>query len=56
MGTSLLPHFFNPVHPNISIGILQTVLYTFIQVLTRKICTTAPLAADHFLYSPDFTA
>ena len=28
----------NPLHPNISIHILHTVLYTFPKVLTRRIC------------------
>ena len=31
---------FNPLHPNISIHILHTVLYTFNKVLTRRICLT----------------
>ena len=30
----------NPVHPNISIYILHTVLYTFPKVLTKRICLT----------------
>ena len=29
---------FNPLHPKISIHILHTVLYTFLKVLTRRIC------------------
>ena len=29
----------NPLHTNISIHILQTVLYTFLKVLTRRICS-----------------
>ena len=28
----------NPLHPNISLHILYTVLYTFPKVLTRRIC------------------
>ena len=28
----------NPLHTNISMHILQTVLYTFLKVLTRRIC------------------
>ena len=28
----------NPLHPNISMHILHTVLYTFPKVLTRRIC------------------
>ena len=30
----------NPLHPNISMHILHTVLYTFPKVLTRRICLT----------------
>ena len=30
----------NPLHPNISIHILYTLLYTFLLVLTRRICLT----------------
>ena len=30
----------NPLHPNISIHILYTLLYTFPLVLTRRICLT----------------
>ena len=30
----------NPLHPNISMYILHTVLYTFPKVLTRRICLT----------------
>ena len=29
---------FNPLHPNISIHILQTGLYTLSKALTRRIC------------------
>ena len=29
---------FNPLHPNISMHILHTVLYTFPKVLTGRIC------------------
>ena len=31
-------HFFNPLHPIISMHILHTVLCTFPKVLTRRIC------------------
>ena len=31
---------FSPLHPNISLHILHTVLYTFPKVLTRRICLT----------------
>ena len=43
----------NPLHPNISIHILHSLLYTFTIVLTRRICLTikASLSGDHFLYS-----
>ena len=30
--------FFNPLHPRFSIHILHTALYTFPNVLTRRIC------------------
>ena len=50
--------FFNPSHPNLSMHILYTVLYSFPQALTRRICLTinkASLVGDHFLYSRDVT-
>ena len=31
---------FNPLYPNISMHILHTVLYTFPNVLVRRICIT----------------
>ena len=31
-------HFPNPLHPNISMHILHTILYTCPKVLTRRIC------------------
>ena len=31
---------FNPLHPNISMHILRTVLYTFPKMLIRRICIT----------------
>ena len=31
---------FNPFHPDISVHILHTALYTFYKVLTRRICLT----------------
>ena len=34
------PHFLDPLHPNISIYFLHTVLYTFPMALTRRICLT----------------
>ena len=33
-------HQFNPLNPNISKGILHTVLYTFLEVQTRRTCVT----------------
>ena len=46
---------FNPLHTNISIHILPTLLYTFLLVLTMRICLAikAPLVGNHFLYSHD---
>lgn len=46
---------YNSFHPNISIEILYTLLYTFPLVLTRRIGLTikASLVGDHFLYSQD---
>ena len=42
-----------PLHPNISLHILQTVLYTF-PLMTRRICLPneprTSLASDHFLH------
>ena len=35
-----LQHPLSPLHPNISMHILHTVLYTFLKVLTRRICLT----------------
>ena len=32
--------FLNPLHPNVSMHILHTVLYKFPWVLTRRICST----------------
>ena len=47
-----------PLHPNISIHILHTVLYTFPKVLARRICLTINqsrtfVVRDHFLYYHD---
>ena len=46
---------FNLVHPLISIYILYTLLYTFLKVLTRRICLTikAPQVGDYLLSSHD---
>ena len=47
----------NPLHINISIYILHTVLYTFPKVLTGRIhffiILRASLVGDYFLYSCD---
>ena len=43
-------------HPNISRDILVTVLYTFLKVLTRRICVAIKSffrVGDHLLYSFD---
>ena len=40
----------NPLHPNINMRILHTVLYTFLEGLKRRICLTvkSSLVVDHF--------
>ena len=45
----------NPLHPNISMHILHTVLDTFPKELMRRICLTTKsiLAGDHCPYSHD---
>ena len=44
-----------PLHPNISMNILQTVLYTFPKVLTGRICLKIKsFFGDQFLDSRDF--
>ena len=45
----------NPLHPNVSMHILQTLLYTFPLVLTRRIRVKvkASQVNDHFLNSHD---
>ena len=47
--------FHEPLHPNISIHILHSLLYKFPLVPTRRIRLTikASLGGDHFLYSHD---
>ena len=44
-----------PLHPNISMHILHTVLYTFHKVLTRRIIQSSRtcFVGDHFLHSCD---
>ena len=52
-------NLFNPLHPNISMHILHTVLYTFPKVLTRRICLTVKsffLLGDHLPHSHDLHA
>ena len=55
--TTLFLYLLNnlPLHPNISMHILHTVLYTFFNVLIRRICLTIKsfLVDNHFLYSHD---
>ena len=45
----------NPLHLNISMYILHTVLFTFPTLLTKIICLSikSSLVRDHFLDSPD---
>ena len=48
-------YHLDPLHPNISMHILHTVLCTFPKVLTRRTCqkSKASLLGDHFFYSRD---
>ena len=48
-------YILTPLHPNISVHILHTVLYTSLKVLTMGICVRIKsfLFSDHFLYSCD---
>ena len=43
----------NPLHPNISIHILHTNLFTIAEVLTKRICDKikASKIGDHFYHS-----
>ena len=44
----------NPSHPNISMHVLHTVFYTFLQLYSRRICLTIKsFVGDHFHYSQD---
>ena len=47
--------YINPLHPNISMHILHTVLYTFPEALTRRICLKICSLKSwcHFLDSRD---
>ena len=51
----MAPRVIHPLHPNISIQILHTLLYIFLLVLTRRIYLKikASCVGDHFLYSHD---
>ena len=51
----MAPRVIRPLHPNISIQILHTLLYIFLLVLTRRIYLKikASCVGDHFLYSHD---
>ena len=53
--TSLLCPLSHPLHLSISIHIHYTLCYTFLLVLTRRICLLilAFWVGDHFLYSHD---
>ena len=48
-------YLIGPLHPNISVHILQTVLYTIPKVLTKIIVlqSRVSLVGDHFLHSCD---
>ena len=49
-GKVLAKPILNPLHPNISMHILHTVLYTFPKMLTRRICLTIKsflIVGDH---------
>ena len=39
----------NPLHPNINMNILHTIIHTFLIILTRRICLK--IKSYHFLYS-----
>ena len=45
---------FNPLHPNISMHILHTVLHTFPKRLTRRICVAIKSCVSDHLYSHNF--
>ena len=51
----MAPRVIHPLHPNISIYILYTLLYLFPLVLTRRtyLKIKASCVGDHFLYSHD---
>ena len=43
-------NLFNPLHPSISMHILHTVLYTFPNVLARRICFTIMMFFSELLF------
>ena len=51
----MAPRVIRPLHQNISIHILYTLLYLFLLALTRRIYLKikASYVGDHFLYSHD---
>ena len=40
----------NPLHPNINMHILHTIIHTFLIILTRRICLKIKSFVYHFLY------
>ena len=41
----------NPLHPNINMHILHTIIHTFLIILKRRICLKIKSFVYHFLYS-----
>ena len=41
----------NPLHPNINMHILHTIIHTFLIILTRRICFKIKSFVYHLLYS-----
>ena len=41
----------NPLHPNINMHILHTIIHTFLIILTRRICLKIKSLVYHLLYS-----
>ena len=58
MASKIGTYCVNLLHPSISLRILNTALYTFPEVLTRRFCLTNRklLVGDYFLYSRDLNA
>ena len=46
-----LTSYFSPLHPNISMHILHTVLYTFHKVLTWRICSKIKSSFSWWLFN-----